>query len=376
VGGAQENTFQSVRLADTARFTVDLISGRTRGPEGSIEDRVRAADINLLRVPHLVRSPNPFCDWPALRELTQLLEVQQYDLVHTHTSKAGYLGRLAARRAGVPAIVHTPHGHIFGGYFSTLTTRFYIALERHAAQFTDRIIALTGQEVEDHLARGIGQREQYRVVHSGIDMAPFEAARERREETRRKLGIKPDEVVVGAAGRLERVKGFTYLIDAVRLLADSNPNLRLLLVGDGSLRTELTRAAAPLGRRIEFAGFRDDVPDLMAAFDILALPSLNEGMGRVLLEAGAAGTPVVATHVGGVPDVVRDGETGLLVPPKNAGALANALDALTNDAERRAHMGRAAREFVVPRFSIASMVRALEAIYDEVIAEKGIDAGR
>lgn len=371
-GGAQENTFQSVRLADTRRFDAELISGPTAGAEGSIEGAVAAAGINVLRVPDLVREPAPLKDLGAMRRLTRLFRERRYDIVHTHTSKAGFLGRLAARRAGVPVIVHTPHGNVFDGYFSPVSTRLFAAMERRAARWCDRIIELTPGGVDEHLQRNIGRPEQFRVIFSGIDLEPFAGARARREETRRALGAGPADLLVGGVGRLEPVKGFTYFVDAARRVLEAVPEARFVLAGQGSLDAQLREQAGPLDGRFQFLGLRNDVPDVMAALDVFVLPSLNEGMGRVLLEAGAAGVARVAARVGGVPDIVRHGETGLLVPPRDAEAVAQAVVALAHDPARRKRLGEAARAHVVPEFGLDRMVMRIEALYEDVIREKRI----
>ncbi len=391
-GGAQENTFHTVRLHNRGRFEVDLIAGHARGPEGSIEEAVRAAGIEIQREPWLVRNPAPLRDLLTLQRLTERLRRGRYDIVHTHTSKAGWLGRIAAHRAGVPLVVHTPHGNIFDGYFPAPVTRAFVWMERHAARRTHRIIELTPGGIEEHLAEGIGQREQYRVIFSGIDVSPYDEAIANRAATRAKLGMgdassvvagSPDPAtalaeglfLIGAVGRLEPVKGFTHFIEAALRVASASPQARFILAGDGSQRAALERQAAPLGTRFQFLGLRHDIPSLMAAFDILAVPSLNEGMGRVLLEAGAAGTPAVASSVGGIPDVVDDGETGLLVPPKDAGALADALLELAAQPERRRLMGDTARAKVVPAYSLEEMVRQIEALYEELLDEKARNSG-
>ena len=372
-GGAQENTFHSVRLADKRRFDVDLISGPTAGAEGSIEDAVAAAGIGVVRVPGLVREPAPLKDLAALRRLARLFRDRRYDIVHTHTSKAGFLGRLAARRAGVPAVMHTPHGNVFDGYFNPLATKLFETMERRAARWCDRIVELTPGGVDEHLRRGIGRPGQFCVIFSGIDLEPFGEAVKRRGKTRRTLGVKPDELLVGGVGRLEPVKGFTYFVDAARRVLEAVPEARFVLAGQGSLDGPLRAQAGPLGGRFDFLGPRDDVPDLMAALDVFVLPSLNEGMGRVLLEAGAAGVARVAARVGGVPDIVRDGDTGLLVPPRDAEAVAQAVVALAREPDRRKALGEAAREHVVPEFGLDRMVMRIEALYEDVIREKRID---
>jgi len=372
-GGAQENAFHSVRLANRERYAVDLVSGPTFGDEGSIEDTVRAAGIEIVRQPHLVRRVAPRSDLAALCGLTRLFRAQRYDIVHTHTSKAGFVGRLAAMRSGVPVIVHTPHGNVFDGYFNPLTTRLFIEMERYAARHTDRIVELTPGGVEEHLKLDIGRREQFEVIFSGIDLAPFDAARARREETRCALGCSDDTFLVGAVGRLEPIKGFAYFVDAARRVADRVPHARFVLAGQGMLEKDLRAQSASLGERFRLLGPRDDVPDIMAALDVFVLTSLNEGMGRVLLEAGAAGVPSVASRVGGVPDIVRDGCTGLLVPARDPKAIAEAICALAANDARCRSIGDAARAYVVPAFGLERMQEKIEMLYEALIEEKRLD---
>ncbi len=372
-GGAQDNTFHTVRLANRDRFDVDLISGPTKGPEGSIEPEVDRAGINVLREQALVRSVSPLRDMKALRSLTRLFRANRYDIIHTHTSKAGFIGRLAAERAGVPIVVHTPHGNIFHGYFPRPVTRLFVWLERHAARRTDRLIELTRGGVDAYLAEDIGQREQFRVIFSGIDFEPFEAARARRTETRRALGIEPQHILIGGVGRLEPVKGFAYFVDAAAHVLEALPDARFVIAGQGSLERELQKRAQPLKGAFRLLGRRDDVPDLMAALDLLAVPSVNEGMGRVLLEAAAAGTPAVAANVGGIPDIVIDGSTGVLVRPRDSRALGAELLTLARDDERRKAMGEMARATVVPAYGIERMVEQIEDVYEQLIREKGLD---
>ena len=372
-GGAQENTFHSVRLADTDRFEVDLYSGPTFGPEGSIEDAVCAAGIPIRRVDGLIREVSPAQDIAALLRLTRMLRAGRYDIVHTHTSKAGFVGRMAARLAGVPVIIHTPHGNIFDGYFSPLKTRVFMWMERFASSFTDCVIELTSGGIEEHLAAGIGRREQFEVIFSGIDLTPYESAIAKRDQTRAGLNADADTILVGGVGRLETVKGFQYFIEAAHKAVAADPRLKFVLAGQGSLETSLRGLAQPMADRFVFLGPRNDVPDIMAALDIFVLPSLNEGMGRVLLEAGAAGVPSVAARVGGVPDVIQDEKTGILTPVRDADALARAILTLAGDADMRAKMGRAAREFVAPAYSLENMVLKLETLYGNVLSRRRAD---
>ena len=370
-GGAQENTFHTVRLANPDRFEADLISGFTEGSEGSIEHLVQKAGVEIVREPALVRQVSPHRDLLALRRLTRLFRERRYDIVHTHTSKAGFIGRLAAERAGVPIRVHTPHGHIFQGYFLTPVTKMFILLERYAARKTHRLIALTERGIAEHLRRGIGCREQWTAVFSGIDLSPYDEAIRRRDETRRKLGVAPDDLLVGGVGRLEPVKGFPYFVGVARKVIEAVPQARFILAGSGSQFGHIRELARPIADRFQLLGLREDVPDLMAAMDVFVLPSLNEGMGRVLLECGAAGTPAVATAVGGVPDVLDDGETGVLVRPGHEEALVRAVVDLAADPERRQTLGANARAKVVPAYGIERMVERVEALYEELIEDHG-----
>lgn len=369
-GGAQENTFQTVRLADRNRFEVDLISGPVPPHEESMETRVRASGVNLIHHAGLVRDVAPWNDWTALRGLERLFRSRRYDIVHTHTSKAGILGRLAAKRARVPIVVHTPHGNVFNGYFSPWKTRLFVEAERRAARWTDRIVALTRTGVEDHLRLAIGRPEQFVTIFSGVDFGPYPGAIRRRERTREELGVSPDHLLIGGVGRLEPVKGFAYFIAAAERAGIAVPHARFVLVGSGSKEAELRDQARRLGDRFRFLGYRQDISELMAALDVLVVPSLNEGMGRVIVEAGAAKTPVVATRVGGIPDIVIDGNTGVLVSPGDTTSMAEALIALLRDRERLRTMGDAARAYVLPRFGLDRMVMRIEALYEELIREK------
>ena len=366
-GGAQENTLHTVRLANRRRYVAELLAGPPEGPEGSLEDQAEEQGVPVQRIAHLVRAPAPRRDVLAYRDLLMRFRRERYDIVHTHTSKAGILGRADAARAGVPHLVHTPHGNVFHGYFNPVLTGAFVRAERWAAGFTDRIIELTPGGIDEHLAQGIGARDQFRVVFSGIDLAPYEDARAARAATRAALGLPGDAFVVGGVGRLEPVKGFIHLVDAARHLLETGADLYFVQAGVGSQAPLLKEAARPLGPRFHWLGHRDDVPNLMAAFDVLVVPSENEGMGRVVLEAGAAGVACVAARTGGLPDVIDEGRTGLLVPPREPSAIAAALRRLLDDRAYCQALGAAAREKVVPHYGLTRMVRAIEELYEELL---------
>jgi glycosyltransferase involved in cell wall biosynthesis len=290
----------------------------------------------------------------------------------------------------VPVVVHTPHGHVFFGYGSRLSTTLFIALERACAPLADRLIALTAAEQREHLAVGIGRPDQWVTIHSGVELSLFPSDAGPRQAVRAELGVPEAAVTLGTVGRLVPIKGQRYLLEAVAQLPARKPPLHLLLVGEGPLRSELvTRAralrlnvrehgrtgAAPLrpeAPTVHFLGLRRDVPRLLAALDLFVLPSLNEGMGRVLVEAMAMELPCVASRISGIPDLVEHDVTGLLVPPGDPARLAGALDRLLDEPGQARAMGRRGRQKVVPAFGRQQMLEKLAALYQELLLAKGI----
>jgi glycosyltransferase involved in cell wall biosynthesis len=388
-GGAQENTLATVTGISGPMWENRLAAGPAQGPEGSLEPECIASGVPLLRVPALVRELSPRSDLQALRQLMHLLRRERPHIVHTHTSKAGILGRIAARRVGVPAVVHTPHGHVFQGFGGRLKTELFVRMERACAPMADRLIALTDAEQREHLELGIGRPAQWHIVHSGVDLAPFHPCWETRQIVRAALGLPADATVVGTVGRLVPIKGHCFLLNAFARLAAKQPGLHLLLVGDGPLRDDLIARARSLhlcirqpGQPIPIStsgpgamhlvGLRRDIPQLLTAMDLFVLPSLNEGMGRVLVEAMATELPCIASRVSGIPDVVAADVTGLLVPPRDPEALASAILTLLNEPARAREMGRRGRDRVVPAFGVEPMVGKLEVIYRELLQEKGL----
>jgi glycosyltransferase involved in cell wall biosynthesis len=315
-----------------------------------------------VEIRELRRPVSPLADCRALLRLRQEIRQLRPDLVHTHSSKAGFLGRLAARAEGVRRIVHTPHGHVFHGYFSAPLTRTFALLERIAGPWTDRIITLSDEEARDHLRRGIGRAGQFVTIPSGVDLGPVVSAPPTR--------LVPDGPVVCAVARLVPVKGLHHLIEAAPAVLRHCPAARFLLVGDGERRSALEAQARARGLqdRVVFTGYREDVPSIMAGTDLVVLPSINEGMGRVLVMAMALGKPIVATRIGGVAELLGDGEAGLLVPPRDPAALAEAITSLLRDPQRERSLGEAGRRRA-PRYSAEAMLTALAKLYREVTAD-------
>ncbi len=371
-GGSATNTLLTVAGLPPL-FQQSLIFGRTREfPKLYLELQGK---VEMVEVPELVRNPSPVKDVLAFFKLYRLIRRGRFDLVHTHTSKAGILGRLAARLAAVPRIVHTPHGHIFTGYAGRALTTLFIFLERWAAGFTDRLIGLTDQEIQDHLTRKIGRPEQFVRIESGVDFTRFERIGESdKDAVRASLGLPFSAFLIGSVGRLEPVKGHKYLLQAFSLLAPRFPHLHLALVGEGEElpRLQTLTFREGLSDRVHFLGWRDDIPTLLQTFDLFVFPSLNEGMGRALVEAMAAGLPIVASRAGGIPEVLGEGEAGLLVEAGSASALAQGIEKLLLDSELRVQLGKVAKERS-RRYSVEVMFHKLEALYRGLLeGEQGL----
>jgi len=371
-GGAQENTLLTVINLDKVRYQTVLVSGPSIGSEGEIETKARRLGADLTIIPELVREISPVVDLKALWKLYRFIKKGKYDIVHTHSSKAGVVGRLASRLAGVPVIIHSPHSHIFYGYYGSFMSLVFVWTEKILALFTDRIFTLTSIGKREHTQYGVGPPSKFTVVYSGVPLTPFLNVNLDRNQKRREFGLNEHDMLCIFVARLAPIKGYQYLISAIPQVLKAVPTARFVLVGDGELREALEQQALDLGvtNNIIFTGLRDDVPELLAMSDLFVLSSINEGMGRVLVEAMAVGLPAVATRVGGVPDVVVDGGTGLLIPPRDPDALAEATIALLKDEDMRRRMGEAGRDRVDPDFSLEEMVRKIESVYEELITEK------
>ena len=375
-GGASENTFLTVQGLDKNKYDVILIRGLSEescmGTEetAAVESNLSEAEkggVKVITIPELVRSIHPLNDLKALFGLIGIFRDEKPHIVHTHTSKAGILGRWAAFFANITIIVHTPHGHVFWGYFNKWKTACFIFLERMTASITDKIITLTEQEKKDHLRFKIAPDEKFTVIHSGVDLTAFSNARINALAMREKLGISPEAFVVGTAGRLTPIKGQKYLLEAAAVISPRKPDLFFVFLGDGELASELSKMASSRGiKNVMFLGWRQDVPEVMSTFDIFVLPSLNEGMGKVLVEAMALGKPIVASDVGGIPDLVIHNHNGLLVPPADVEGLVNSINELLHDPIKRKEMGDRGK-VVAADYSAEAMIQKIDQLYDEAI---------
>jgi len=368
-GGSAENTFLTLKGLDKSRYEVSLIAGPVDDPSQDRRDQIEESGVRYIQVPQLRRNIHLFYDFTALLKIYRFLKREKPDIIHTHTSKAGLLGRLAARLARVPSIIHTPHGHVFFGYFGALKTKIFILFEKLASRITSKIVALTPREKSDYLSFKVTSEEKLAVIPSGIELHKYQhAPREERSKLRKELGIAEHSAVVGTAGRLVPVKGPQFLLQAFKQVISEHPETYLVFAGDGPLRKSLEKNAVDmdLAKNIIFAGWRDDMARVLSIFDIFCLPSLNEGMGRVLVEAMALGKPVVASDVGGIPDLIIPGKNGFLVPPRNPGELARQILFLIKNREEAAKMGRTGKE-MVSAFSDEIMVKKIAELYEKAL---------
>lgn len=367
VGGAQENTVASV-LGMLARHETDsiLLSGSTDGPEGSLEGEFHDHPARLRIVPRLVRPVRPFTDWLALRELTANLQSLAPDIVHTHSGKAGVLGRMAARRAGVKTIVHTIHGPSFGGFQGHFANFAFRAAERHAGRLTTHFVTVANAMRDQYLAAGIGSPEIYTRIFSGFNLTPFLNA-ENNRDLRGSLGLAPEDFVIGKIARLFQLKGHDDLLDALPAIVSGNPKAKVLFVGDGEWRGKFEEKAKRLGVQdhVVFAGLVPpaEVYRYVGIMDALAHLSRREGLPRALPQAMAAGKPVVAYDCDGAREVCIDGETGRLLPLGDLDRLKDALLKLAASPAERARLGGKGRNFVKSRFSADRMVDELHKLY-------------
>ena len=380
IGGAQENTLATIcGLRAKPGLNVKLISGLTLGPEGSLEDEARkifgnsTSDFTL--VPELVRPIHPLKDFIALRKLEVILRTQKPDIVHTHSGKAGILGRLAAKRAGVPVIIHHIHGPSFGPFQGALANFVFTAAERHAARVTDHFFCSASAMTKLYLAAGIGQPEQYTRIFSGFNLEPFLNATNDLP-LRQQFGLDESHFVIGKIGRIFKLKGHADLLNAFTKILPQAPHARLLFVGDGSLRGKIENQIRTLGLegKVIFAGLvpPGEVARYVGIMDCVAHLSHREALSRALPQALAAGKPVVAYDFDGANEICLENETGFVVRTRDTAAAAQRLTQLARDRELREKLGAAGQAFVRQQFSVEKMVNDQYSVYRKLAAKRGL----
>jgi glycosyltransferase involved in cell wall biosynthesis len=373
IGGAQENTLLTVE--DQHRLygdEVTLICGPGLGPEGTLVERAQSGGLDLRIIPELRRSIHPWRDWRSYRQLVRLLQEIRPQIVHTHSSKAGILGRLAASRLGIPA-VHTIHGAAFHYGQHPAAHRFYILAEKWAAGRCRQFISVCDAMTDQYVDAGIAPRERFVTIYSGMEVEPFLKPPRPREDVRRELGLRPEHIVITKVARLFHLKGHEWVIRAASRVAKEFPQVRFLFVGDGILHEQFRQQIeqAGLSEAFVFAGLVPPgrVPELIGASDIIVHASLWEGLARVLPQALIAGKPVVSYDIDGAREVVIPGQTGYLLPPRSVDELATALCELAGDPVLRDRLGSTGRERFVDQFRHETMTRRIREVYGRLLAE-------
>ena len=372
VGGPANQACALTSRLDPTTYDTRLVAGTVGPQEADLLSLMNVTLAGLTRVPELGREPTATGDMVALAKLVHLMRRERPHIVHTHTAKAGALGRLAAWLTGVPVIVHNFHGHVLRGYFGPTKERTYVAIERALARVTTHLVAVSETVRSELLGFRIGRPDRFSVIKVGLDLEPFLDADRLRDELRQELGLATSVPLIGIVGRLVPIKRHTLFLDTAARLARVTP-AHFVIVGDGELRATLEFKVAQLGLggRVHFLGWRADLPRIYAGLDIVTLTSINEGSPVVLIEAMAAGRPVVATRAGGVVDVVAHGVTGL-VAEHSAEALSQAVSDLMRDEGRRAAMGRRGRVAVYPAYSVPRLLSDMDALYRDALAGSAV----
>lgn len=382
VGGAQENTlFTAALQTKNPRYDVTLLTGLDDGPEGDLHDVTRSHGVRLEIEPSLIRPIRPLVDARAFLKLRRVMKAGAYDIVHTHSSKAGILGRMAARSAGIPVVVHTLHSLVFHEYERAWKNTLYIALKKLCAPWTDSFISVNQKTLDGAIAQGIGTPEKHIKIFSGMDLAPFLDVSKNLSlaEAKRLAGVPQGALVIGKIARLFPLKGHDLFMEAAARIAAVRPDAHFLLVGGGILRESLEAQARELGilDRVHFAGLvrPEQVPALIQAMDVVVHTSLREGIARVIPQAGAVGKPVVTFALDGAPEVIRDGVSGYLAPPQDTTTLAQRVIDLLGSETDRLRMGLAGQRFARENYSAELMVNRINAVYERLIKEKGLVIG-
>jgi glycosyltransferase involved in cell wall biosynthesis len=367
VGGAQENTIASVLgLRQKPGLDVDLVAGPTRGREGSLETLV-AQDPHLLTiVPQFVRPLHPWKDCLAWSRLTRLFRERRPRIVHTHSGKAGILGRLAAARAGVPIIIHTIHGPSFGPFQGPLANSIFRFAERYAARVTTHFVVVAEAMRKQYVTERVGRSEQFTTIYSGFPLEPFLVS-SNNLQLRASFGLKAEDIVIGKIARLFKLKGHDDLLTVASRLVRNCPRIKFLLVGDGPWRGRLEDRVRSLGleKHVVFTGLvaPGTMPPLVGIMDLVVHLSLREGLPRALPQALAAARPVVAYDADGAREVCLDNDTGFLLPPGDLAGLHDRLLQLAQDPALRERFGGSGRRFVQQRFGVQHMVDDLHQLY-------------
>ena len=368
LGGAQKQALSLMRRLNKEEYNIFLFTADV----GLLMDEALAiSGITVKRSRFLERPINPLKDLLALFEIYSFIREKQIDIVHTHSSKAGIVGRLAARIAGVKIIIHTVHGWSFNDYQPFWTRLLYIGLERWIGGFTNRLIVVSRYDQEKGLSNAIVSENRYSLIRYGIDYAEF-SGKQDAGKARQELGIGPDDLVVGMIACFKPQKSPGDFVRLVVLIHQSLPRVKFVLVGDGALRENIEDLISQynLPNNMFLLGWREDIPEILSAIDVFALTSLWEGLPISVLEAFASHKPVVATDTGGIREVVFENKTGFLAPLGDVKAMAEKVKILLNDKSLRLKMGDNAHSSLGVSYRVDYMVNSTKDLYENLIVAR------
>ena len=371
VGGAQENTLLTIRGHLEKGHHVELATGFSPGREGKLLENAQYGEFPVVEFPDLVREISPVQDLKAFFALKKYFKEKKFDVVHTHSSKAGIIGRYAARAAKIPVVVHTVHGQAFHPYQSKWKNRLFILLEKLAATQCDKIYAVAQAMIDQCVSAGVAPAEKYAVVYSGMDTTAFDSAL-RSEELRKTLGIPQNVKVIATVARLFHQKGYEYVIPAAEKLLKTHPETHFLFIGDGPMYDSLLADLQKKGidKNFHFAGLipPDKVCNYLAQADMLWHLSLHEGLPRAVVQALATGIPAIGFALDGTPEVILDGQSGFLTAPEDIDRVAEAAAELLDDPQKAAEMGKFGKQMVLEKFNWRKMSDILEEEYLQLYA--------
>lgn len=354
---------------DPERYESILVSGVEAENEGNMLHLADEKNVKPVIIPNLGRELNPFNDLKTLWQLYSLFRKEKPDIVHTHTAKAGFVGRTAALLAGVPVVVHTFHGHVLYGYFGWAKTQAFRWIERILAYFTTQVIAVSEKCRQDLLEYGIGSESKIMTIPLGLELQKFaDQSDDVREPIRQEYGVPQDAFVFGMFARMVPIKRHEVLFYAIKKVLNHHPDAYFMMVGDGECREKLASLAKDLDitHRVIFCGFRRDQARMFQAVDAVVLTSRNEGLPVVIIEALSSGKPVIATRVGGVPELIEDGVSGFIVEPENPQSIAEGLMKAVSDPQKTVEMGRVAQEHALKAYASTRLIRDIDQLYQRL----------
>ncbi|OGC83077.1 MAG: hypothetical protein A2W07_00135 [candidate division Zixibacteria bacterium RBG_16_43_9] len=372
IGGAASQTILLSAYLNKNRFKSIIVKGSEGKDEGNMDDLANSKNVKPIYIKELSREISPRKDLVAFWKLYRIIRREKPDIVHTHLAKAGTLGRVAAKLAGAPIIVHTFHGNLFQEHFNSSQSKFFLNLEKLLMRISNKIIAISNSQKQELLNYKVGDPRKIACIPLGLELEPFLTSEHNRGVFRKELALEEKVPLIGVIARLVPIKGHDYFFEAAKLISQEFPSVRFIVVGDGELRKTLTDLVTDLGieDKVIFCGFRKDLVNIYADLDIVVLSSLNEGLPVSIIEALAARKAVVATDVGGVKDLVEHGVTGLIVPKQDPQKLAQGMTYLLRNPQEGLKFGENGRKKVYPSLNYTRLVSDIENLYEGLLRKR------